>query len=82
MSVAQQFAHNLVVLRRRASISQEELGFRASRHRTEVSQLERGDRLPRIDTLIKLAAALEGDPNELLAGIEWTPGEARPGEFR
>jgi transcriptional regulator with XRE-family HTH domain len=31
----------------------------ASLHRAEVSVLERGGRLPRIDTAIKLAAALD-----------------------
>lgn len=31
--------------------------------------------MPKIDTLIKLAAALEVDPAQLLAGIEWMPAE-------
>jgi transcriptional regulator with XRE-family HTH domain len=54
MNVATQFSENLLLIRRRAGLSQEELGFRASLHRTEISQLERATRVPRIDTLIKL----------------------------
>ena len=44
--------------------------------------LERGARVPRIDTLIKLAAALAVPVGALLEGIEWTvPASTRPGSF-
>jgi transcriptional regulator with XRE-family HTH domain len=46
-----------------------------------VSSLERGKRLPRVDTAAKLAAALKADPGELFEGIVWHPGELRPGGF-
>jgi transcriptional regulator with XRE-family HTH domain len=69
--VALQFGANLVRCRKRAGISQEEFGFRASLHRTEIGMLERGVRLPRIDTLIKLAGSIEAPPSQLLEGIEW-----------
>lgn len=84
MKVEQQFAANLRACRKRAGLSQEALGFRASLHRTEIGLLERGARVPRIDTLIKLAAGLEVDPDDLLAGIAWRPGELGeliPGRF-
>ncbi|HYP54684.1 MAG TPA: hypothetical protein VEQ41_00060, partial [Solirubrobacterales bacterium] len=55
---------------------------RASLNRTQIGILERGERVPRIDTLMKLAGALEALPSELLDGIVWRPGEARPGHFR
>ena len=62
--------------------SQEEVGFRAGLHRTEIGQLERGHRLARIDTVVKLAGALSIAPGDLLAGMKWTPGGvARPGKF-
>ena len=48
--------------------------MRSSLHRTEIGLLERGARVPRIDTLIKVASALEVPPGELLQGIDWTPG--------
>ena len=49
------------------------LSLRASVHRTEISQLERGLRIARIDTLVKLRDALEVSSDDLLAGIVWTP---------
>jgi transcriptional regulator with XRE-family HTH domain len=79
--IARCFAGNLLKARGRADISQEELGFRASIHRTEVSSLERGLRVPRIDTLVKLAASLSISPCDLLAGMEWTPAVASHGSF-
>jgi transcriptional regulator with XRE-family HTH domain len=81
VSVAERFAANLARCRRAADLSQDDLGFRASLHRTEISQLERGLRLPRIDTLIKLAGALGISVGGLLDGMAWHPGEARPGCF-
>jgi transcriptional regulator with XRE-family HTH domain len=84
VKVERQFAANLLACRKRAGLSQEELGFRASLHRTEIGLLERGARVPRIDTLIKLAAALNVPPDDLLGGIGWEPGkvgEPIPGRF-
>jgi transcriptional regulator with XRE-family HTH domain len=71
------FAANLRKARKRAAISQEELGFRCELHRTEISLLERAGREPRLATLIKLAGALETTPGELCEGIGWDPGKRR-----
>ena len=71
--VAQRFGRNLARTRERAGYSQEDLSFMASIHRTHVGYLERGERLARVDTLVKLAASLEIAPEDLLAGIEWKP---------
>lgn len=81
MDVAGRFGENLARCRKRSSLSQEELGFRASLNRTQIGILERGERLPRIDTLVKLAGALSVSPGELLDGIDWRPGTASPGGF-
>ncbi|HMJ07176.1 MAG TPA: helix-turn-helix transcriptional regulator [Chthoniobacterales bacterium] len=81
MTVAGQFANNLRRCRKRAGISQEEVAVRASLHRTAVGQLERAERVAQIDTLIKLAGALEVEPRELLAGLVWEPGGTRLGSF-
>lgn len=62
-------------------MSQESAAFRASIHRTEVGMLERGERTPRIDTLVKLAGALDVDPGDLLDGIAWQPGRFERGRF-
>lgn len=82
MNVAERFGETLMLYRRRAGLSQEELGFRASLHRTEISQLERGARLARIDTLVKLSGALSVPPGDLLKGMAWSPGGTRVGRFR
>lgn len=79
--VALRFAENLLRCRERANLSQEELGYRASLHRTEISLLERAARTPRIDTLIKLAGSLECGPEALLSGITWNAGSVTPGRF-
>ncbi len=81
IDIAGIFGDNLARERKAAGFSQEELSIRASLHRTEVSQLERGLRVARIDTLVKLAASLECSANELLVGIRWNPGETRYGQF-
>lgn len=81
MRIADQFGANLQRARKRRGVSQEDLAVRASLHRTEIGLLERGERLPRIDTAIKLAGALDIPPDDLLAGIVWEPGETRRGRF-
>lgn len=82
--VARRFAANLRRARLRAGISQEELGFRAGLHRTEIGLLERGARVPRTDTVIKLASGL-GLRIEcpLFEGMTWNSGTTtqRPGAF-
>lgn len=82
MTVAALFGANLASCRNLTGLSQEEVGIRAELHRTEISQLERGLRTPRIDTVVKLAAVLGVTVEELLHGIVWRPAEIRPGSFR
>lgn len=81
IDIAARFGDNLARARRSADLSQDELSVRASLHRTEISQLERGLRLARVDTLVKLAGSLEVSAEELLAGLDWTPGDVRYGSF-
>jgi transcriptional regulator with XRE-family HTH domain len=80
--IARIFSENLIRQRKLADVSQEELAVLASVHRTEISQLERGLRIPRIDTAVKLARSLEICVLELLAGIDWEPGSTRQGRFK
>lgn len=65
------FAINLVTARRKAGISQAELGRRCDVHRTEISLLERAGREPRLGTIVKLAGGLGVTPESLCAGVEW-----------
>jgi len=68
--IREQLGLNLRALRDRAGLSQEELGEMCGLDRTEISLLERGLRFPRLDTLVKLARALElKSVGDLLDGI-------------
>lgn len=80
--VAANFGNNLRYCRERAKFSQEDLSFAAGLHRTEIGLLERGERLPRIDTLVKLAGDLSIPPEELLDGLGWQPGSIERGGFQ
>jgi transcriptional regulator with XRE-family HTH domain len=79
--VAERFGENLRRVRRREGLSQEQLAVRASLHRTEVGRLESGERVCRIDTLIRLAGAMAVPPGDLLDGINWAPGPETSGTF-
>ncbi len=81
VDIAARFGQNLRRCRKRADLSQEELSVRASLHRTEISHLERGQRVARIDTLVKLRGTLGVSADELLEGMGWDPGGTRIGQF-
>lgn len=80
-SLARQFGKSVVICRKNTKLSQEDLAFRAMLHRTEISQLEQGARLARIDTVIKLAGALSIPPGDLLKGMAWTPAACATASF-
>jgi transcriptional regulator with XRE-family HTH domain len=75
MTFAERFGRNLAVARGRTGLSQEDLGLLAGLHRTAVGQLERGERVARSDTLVKLACALDASPLDLLVGLSWQPAD-------
>jgi transcriptional regulator with XRE-family HTH domain len=79
--VSERFGENLRRVRRHEGLSQEQLAMRACLHRTEVGRLEAGERLCRIDTLIRLAGAMAVPPGELLDGIDWVSGPETSGAF-
>ncbi|HEX4306725.1 MAG TPA: helix-turn-helix transcriptional regulator [Solirubrobacterales bacterium] len=84
LAVAGRFGRNLRRVRKREDLSQERLGKRAGLHRTEIGLLEKGERVCRIDTLVRLAGGLAVPPEELLDGIHWVPEvvpEPPPGAF-
>ncbi|HEU4906016.1 MAG TPA: helix-turn-helix transcriptional regulator [Solirubrobacterales bacterium] len=83
--VARRFGQNMRHVRRGTGLSQEALGFEAGLHRTEIGLLERGERVPRIDTLLKVAAGLGAKvESPLLDGIAWRRGTTTttPGTFK
>lgn len=68
--VARCFGESLRDARRRARLSQGELGDRAALDRAGIGLLERGQRVPRLDTVLALAKALSVEPADLIAEIE------------
>lgn len=70
-AICRRFADNLIVARGRLDLGQEEIAERSGLHRTQISLLERGHRQPRVDTIVRLAGAVEVKPCELLAGMAW-----------
>lgn len=63
-------------------MSQEEVAVRASMHLTTIGLIERGVRLPRADSIARLAGALEVDAGVFFEGIAWQPGSVRYGQFK
>lgn len=64
------FGNEVVRLRKRLGVSQEELAFRAEVHRTYISQLERGLKSPTLNMILKLSRALKASASKLVAAVE------------
>jgi transcriptional regulator with XRE-family HTH domain len=64
------FAENVRKARQRRGLSQERLAFACRLHRTEISLLERGDRDPRLSTIVRIARALDCTPSSLVEEVE------------
>ena len=60
------FGKVLCVVRKKAGLTQEQLGHAAEVDRTFVSLMERGERQPTVRVLFKLAAALQVTPARLI----------------
>lgn len=73
MSLKERFSANLREVRECQGMTQTELAFMTELHRTQISLLERGKRMPRLDTLIKLASVLACSVDELTEGMVWKP---------
>lgn len=75
LAAAREFGRIVAERRRQVGLSQEGAAERAGLHRTEVGFIERGERMARLDTIVKLGGALEVEPCRLLAGMAWELGE-------
>jgi ribosome-binding protein aMBF1 (putative translation factor) len=82
VELRKRFAENLKHCRTQAGLTPGDLAARASMHPSEIGKLERAERTPRIDTLVKLAGSLSVPPSELLEGIVWEPSLTKLGQFR
>ncbi|HKZ13225.1 MAG TPA: helix-turn-helix transcriptional regulator [Solirubrobacterales bacterium] len=68
-------------IRRGLDMSQENLADNAQIHRTQITAIEWGEQLPRIDTLIRLAGGLGVSPCVLIDGLAWEVRGSRPGRI-
>lgn len=66
----QSIAQALIKYRHLSQISQENLADLADIHRTYVSQIERGLKMPTLAILFKIAHALQIKPSDLIQEIE------------
>jgi transcriptional regulator with XRE-family HTH domain len=71
--VAKAFSAKLVAARRRAKLSQEELGFLSGLSRAHVSRLEKGEVDIRLSSFMRVAGGLGLHPTELLPSERWDP---------
>jgi transcriptional regulator with XRE-family HTH domain len=81
MDLLIRFGENLLRIRQARKLSQEALAERAGIHRTQMSLLENGRRQPRLETLSRLAGALDVPISMLLEGITFAPAFGG-GEYR
>jgi transcriptional regulator with XRE-family HTH domain len=82
MNPSERFGENLLRIRQARKLSQENLADRAGIHRTQISLLEGGRRQPLLETLVRLAGALDVPIDVLFEGILWEPATNGPGTFR
>ena len=64
------FGKILRALRREASLTQEQLAFKAGVERNFISLIERGVNQPTVKVIFKLATALNTKPSKILALVE------------
>ena len=68
--LAIKFGNILRLNRKSKGFSQEKLSARSELDRTYISLLERGERMPTIETIFKLAKALDMKPSDLIKQVE------------
>lgn len=70
MTTAERFGHNLAEARKQARLTQAQLSKRVPMSQQALSRLERGRHCPHLETLRRIAHALEVPVVDLLRGIE------------
>ena len=68
--IARIFGEVIRELRLKSGLSQEEFGFECELHRTYISLLERGKRVPSLATVVQLAIVLKIAPSEIIRRFE------------
>lgn len=67
--LAVEFGERVRAFRKGTGLSQEALADVAGVHRTMVGHVERGEAMPTLMTIVRVAAALSIDPAELVRGM-------------
>jgi len=81
MDASERFGENLLRIRQARKLSQENVADRAGIHRTQITLLESGRRQPRLETVVRLAGALDVPVEALFEGILWQPAAVGDGRF-
>jgi transcriptional regulator with XRE-family HTH domain len=76
-ALGRDFGKNLASKRRQSGFTQDQVAVRSGLHRTKISLLERGQRVPLMDALVRVAAGVEGEPCELPTGLAWPSDYSR-----
>ncbi|QQG47966.1 MAG: helix-turn-helix transcriptional regulator [Candidatus Woesebacteria bacterium] len=65
-TVSKKIGKNIRKIRERKEITQEQLALDAGLNRAYIGYIERGERNPSTDTVVKIAKALKVSPKELI----------------
>jgi transcriptional regulator with XRE-family HTH domain len=79
--IAKAFAAKLRSARDARRLTQEQLAQLSGVDRTQIGRLESGAQIPRLDTFVRLAGALQIEPCELMGEVRWSPPDTSPGSF-
>lgn len=70
MSSASEFGEVVRTARKKLGLSQEELAGRSGLHRNAIGLVERGERSPRLDTIMAIAVGLDISASTLVSRVE------------
>ena len=70
LKTAKEIGNRIKKLRSDIDLSQEKLSYKCNLHRTYIGAIERGEKSPTIETLIKITAALDISLSEFLKDFE------------
>lgn len=76
------FAANVERLRRQHSYSTDQLAERSQLEKADLETILRGEAEADVDTIYRLAGALNVPPGQLYEGVSWVPDGEGGGEYR
>ncbi|MDP1901813.1 MAG: helix-turn-helix transcriptional regulator [Rubrivivax sp.] len=69
-SEEQKFGRVLHRLRRQRGLAQDDFAFKCGMSASAISKIERGLKSPKLDTIFRIAKALDIQPAELIAAVQ------------